>query len=319
MKRFLAKCLVGLVSASSAYVVFAVLAGASGLGDRVPNMSERRGGWGQSLRRFREIDRYQDLDVLIAGSSHVYRGYDTVLFREAGLNCFNMGSTAQAPLNTHFLLTRYLPDLKPRIVLLDVYAATFRGTGKESSYDLACNLEPSVELFGMIAASRSLLSSNVLLRRLGERLTGRPGSQTQNDYDGESYMPGGFVATHREWSPGRHPIESTTPAQRSARPHFLQLHFLEESIRLCQDSGAEVVLVRSPTTEAFRRADGSHDEFSKRMAYIAEKHGCVFWDFDDGHLSMEQATDFYDPHHLSAPGAAKFTGSLIHRMQESDL
>ena len=79
------------------------------------------GCYGHSLTRMREVKELSDIDVLIIGSSHAYRGIDPRIFKEKGLNTFNLGSSLQTPINTKILLKKYLDKLKPKLVIYVVY------------------------------------------------------------------------------------------------------------------------------------------------------------------------------------------------------
>src|SRR5262245_26702081 len=55
---------------------------------------------GQSVPQWQEFDQKEHYDVLVLGSSHAYRGYDPEHFAKRGLRMFNLGSTAQTPMNS---------------------------------------------------------------------------------------------------------------------------------------------------------------------------------------------------------------------------
>ena len=66
-----------------------------------------------SRLRFNEVRLYENLDILFIGSSHAYRTFDPRFFNSMGLRTFNLGSTAQTPLNTYYLLKIYAKSLNP--------------------------------------------------------------------------------------------------------------------------------------------------------------------------------------------------------------
>ena len=71
------------------------------------------GGIGFTLERIREAETAGPVDILFVGSSHAYRGFDPRIFAALGFTSFNLGTKAQSPLNTDFLLRRYWPRLQP--------------------------------------------------------------------------------------------------------------------------------------------------------------------------------------------------------------
>ena len=86
--------------------------------------------------KLKEAEKVKNIDVLIIGSSHAYRGYDTRIFNHAGLSAFNLGSDGQTPLSTEFLVKRYVKGLNPKFVIIDVYPVLLGNDGMESQLEL---------------------------------------------------------------------------------------------------------------------------------------------------------------------------------------
>ena len=78
-------------------------------------------------------------DVLIVGSSHAYRGIDPRILERDGITAFNLGSSAQTPINTKVLLHQYLEQINPKLVVYEAYAGTLAIDGVESSLDILSN------------------------------------------------------------------------------------------------------------------------------------------------------------------------------------
>src|SRR5690606_10648065 len=97
------------------------------------------GCYGHLNTRVKEIPNYKNVDILILGSSHAYRGFDTRIFKRNGIKAFNLGSSSQSPIQSHVLLSQYLDDLNPKLIVLEVYVGTLEIDGVESSLDLAAN------------------------------------------------------------------------------------------------------------------------------------------------------------------------------------
>ena len=58
----------------------------------------------QTLLANREVKHMRDIDLLFLGSSHTYRTFDPRFFDQFGWESFNLGSKAQSPLNTYYLV-----------------------------------------------------------------------------------------------------------------------------------------------------------------------------------------------------------------------
>ena len=79
---------------------------------------------GDSFLRFRELPAYNNVDVLFMGSSHTFRSFDPRLFSRHKLTSFNMGSRAQTPLNSYYLLRKHIAHLNPRLIIFETYYET---------------------------------------------------------------------------------------------------------------------------------------------------------------------------------------------------
>src|SRR5690606_4167572 len=76
------------------------------------------GCYGHLNTRVKEISKFQDVDILVLGSSHAYRGFDNRVFEKQGLKLFNLGSSSQSPMQTNILLNQYVDELNPKLVVL---------------------------------------------------------------------------------------------------------------------------------------------------------------------------------------------------------
>ena len=55
-----------------------------------------------------EIDTIKNVDIIFLGSSHAYRAFDPDIFQNHGFSSFNLGSSSQSPLNSYFLMKKYI-------------------------------------------------------------------------------------------------------------------------------------------------------------------------------------------------------------------
>ena len=62
------------------------------------------GCYGHTFTRMQDAQKTKNVDVLIVGSSHAYRGIDPRILQKDGISAFNLGSSAQTPINTKVLL-----------------------------------------------------------------------------------------------------------------------------------------------------------------------------------------------------------------------
>mgnify|MGYP003334488777 CR=1 FL=1 len=134
MKRFINRLLVFLAVVILAYPIVVILA------DQIIPHS-----WKCNLRyksksiiqyKLEDLKDEQDLDILFIGSFHCYRGFDTRIFKEEGFRAFNLGSSSQTPKETHLLLNKYLPQLKPKLIIYEVFPTCFELDGLEASLNM---------------------------------------------------------------------------------------------------------------------------------------------------------------------------------------
>ena len=104
-----------------------------------PNLNYRVAKGGHLYTRLKDIEHYSHVELLVIGSSHAYRGFDPRIFKKKGVEIFNLGSSAQTPIQTEILIKRYLDKLNPKVVLFEVYPGSLTSDGVESSLDLVSN------------------------------------------------------------------------------------------------------------------------------------------------------------------------------------
>src|SRR5215217_8103310 len=120
MKQFLGNCTRFAFFSIVAYAVLTIVTGSMNLGV-VNNLKFPIGGNGHLFSRLKELDTVKNVDILFLGSSHAYRGYDVRKFNRLGYSAFNLGSSAQTPVQTELLVKTYLAQLNPKVVILDIH------------------------------------------------------------------------------------------------------------------------------------------------------------------------------------------------------
>jgi len=80
-------------------------------------------------------------------------------------------------------------------------------------------------------------------------------------------------------------------------------HWLEEIIKLCQDEGIELWLVKTPSN-----LELEEKAMLNTVQATAAKYGVYFHDFNGDYDAIGlKETMFYDEHHLDALGASRFS------------
>ena len=273
----------------------------------VPLNIARRGD--STLLRFREIEEQKDLDVLFLGSSHCYRTFDPRFFSRHGLRTFNMGSTAQAPLNTYHLLKKHLPRLSPRVVVQEVYFGVLESSGYESLLDLLENTPLDRTLVDIAVGTGDFRALNGVLVRAFD-LTRPPLQEVAPAmYSGDLYVSGGFVERLRpksDWDP---------PTARPIEPRDEQLDYLVACAALARTRGARVVWVIQPMpTETLARYPNL-EAVRTLQRRTAEAAGVPLWDFNVK-MDLGDRGYYFDDDHLNQQGVERLNAKLLVELEQ---
>lgn len=289
------------------YCLSSIYIGEASLLDRLSlnYKTNERGGWGQTLRRFSEIEEYENIDILFAGSSHAYRGFDPRLFAAKGLTSFNMGTSAQTPLNTYFLLKRYLPTLKPKLIVLELYPEMLAVDGFESFKDLSVNLTISKELFEMAFELKSLQSFKILFSDYLKYTYGSNKYINQRPIEDENYIQGGYCETFI--------VRSKNELNNSVKciyPIDLQIKYLKKIFEYSKKKNIDMLIVVQPIPDDVRSKIENYKKLSSEISDLSKNYGVDFIDFNHL-LKLDSIKDFKDDDHVNANGVRKFNLSLI--------
>lgn len=254
---------------------------------------------GDTWQRFHEYDPKVRRDVVIIGSSHAYRGYDPSVFTQRGLSAFNLGSSAQSPLNSYFLIDHYLDSTNCPLLILDVYEGSMASSGLESTADLTQNQPNDAAALGMAWSLHDLRGLNMMaLRMLGRR---EVPYYTAPDYQGLGYCPMPDSIKLAAGPPGKNQV-------LAAR----QCHFFEKIVRLCRERGIRMV-VSSHFARADRRG-APHAALASYVDSVLAGTGIPYLDFSEA-PGIEDKNWFADNTHLNAAGARIFTGQLVDSLE----
>lgn len=255
---------------------------------------------GDSWTRFREFDPKRRYDVVIIGSSHAYRGYDPYVFTQRGHTAFNLGSSAQTPLNSYWLVKEYLDSANTRLLVLDVYEGVLQGTGLESTADLSQNQTSDAAALGMAWDLRDVRGLNMIaLRNLAQH--------SSPFYTDPAYAGLGFVP-----KPDSVKTDAPPPPDEPVVLKPRLQHFLEQTVALCRERGIPVV-VSSHYARRDRRGS-AHAVLAAYMAQALRGTGIPYVDFTEA-PGIEDRNWFLDHNHLNATGARIFTEQLADSLE----
>ena len=89
--------------------------------------------------------------------------FDVRIFNSHGYNSFNLGSSAQTPIQSEQLLRKYLSKLKPKLLVFEINPSSLTSDGLESTIDIICNSHLDMNTIQMAFETKSLKVINTLL------------------------------------------------------------------------------------------------------------------------------------------------------------
>ncbi|MCD6248777.1 MAG: tetratricopeptide repeat protein [candidate division Zixibacteria bacterium] len=262
------------------------------------------GGFGYTLNRYREIEEYQDIDILFLGSSRCYYSFAPHVFKRLGLTTFNMGTPSQTPLNTKYLLKRYFDQLNPKLTVFEVNLHTLAKDGVESFYDLMINTPMAWETAQMALATQHPHAVNAVVSRALSSITTPHDKFEMQDRPMDAYLPGGAVVAKN--------FNQEHFSEQPADVHIpdVQLEYLDDIIRMVRERGSELILVVAPVPKEWQPIITNYTEITTKIKNLAAGHGVRFYDFNQA-MTLDSRTDFKDFHHLNGNGAKIFSYDIL--------
>ncbi|MES2809139.1 MAG: hypothetical protein V4619_10965 [Bacteroidota bacterium] len=268
------------------------------------NLYYKVAGYGHSFTRFHEADTSkQPVDVLVVGSSHAYRGVDPRIFAQHNIKIFNLGSGSQTPIQTLYLLNRYIDKFKPKAVLYEALFTTFTGDGSEAAIDLYSNLRPfDKQLVDMAVKINSVQGYTTLFYAWLQQVFFNKSVHEPVKKAKDTYVKGGYV--EREVTVFKE-INSDTGVPSKFVFEKNQLEAFNEILALLKQKGVKLILFQTPVTKSF------FSQISDQQTYdnFLKDKGDGYYNFNYNRTFA--APDFYDSNHLNQNGVDKLDSLLI--------
>lgn len=309
MKKFIHSLLRFSIIAVLCYTGFNILFGLLLPSQLTKNLNYRIGSSGFLNTRVKEIAETKDIDVLVLGSSRTYRGFDPRIFLEKGLTMFNLGSSAQTPMQTEILINRYLLKLNPKLVIFEVSPGNFNSDGIESTTDLISNMEIGADLLQLASRLNHLKVYNTLIYAYFRNIFKMDANFIEDSVHGlDKYVHNGYV----ENSLTKNELKKTyTSARRSMRRE--QKEAFERIVAFLEDHSIEVVFVQAPMTNYRYQAATNNSEIDEYFKKFGK-----YYNFNNL-ISLSDEYDFSDSHHLSQTGVNKFNQYLIDKLIKEEI
>lgn len=292
MIRFLKNLVVFCFLALLLYIPSVLAAGIFLPEDLRPNIVSGTANVGFTKERLAEARITGRVDILILGSSHAYRGFDPRVFERSGIRIFNLGSTAQTPLQSDILLREYINDLDPGVVVLEVFPWTFTSDGMESSLDLMLQSDE--------IPFNELILKRPNLKMLSASIFDWMNMEQNRRIDlGDKYIRGGYAEmANRPFNQNWDNMEKWAWKEEQ----FQALGQLEDYL---SNKEIKLILVETPVSEHLYNSYPNRELFKNRMNEIAK-----YVDFNELDI-LSDSTHFYDSDHMNQPGVELFNRALI--------
>ncbi len=247
-------------------------------------------------------------DVIFVGDCEVYANFSPLeLYRQRGITSYVRGSSQQLIWQSYYVLKETFNYETPKAVVLNVNAMRYDQPVSEAYNRLTIDkMRWSAEKVGIIQASmmeeEDFLSYVFPILRYHSRFD----ELTTEDFQ---YL---FQVKDNTWN-GHLMNKSvkplgTLPTKRPLASYdFGEIcwDYLEKIRQLCEDNGAELILVKAPSVYPYW-----YEEYDAQIESYAAAHGLAFYNFLDvvEEIGIDYQVDTYDAGlHLNLSGAVKLS------------
>ena len=268
-----------------------------------PNLIYPLGWKGHLHSRVNEIPKYNNVDVLVLGSSHAYRGFDPRIFEKYDLTMFNLGSSGQSPAAGHVLLQRYLDDLSPKIILYVLPPGSFYSKGIESSLDVIANDQNDSHTAKLALRVNHLKTYNTFIYGSMRNLFRLDKNFVEPiNRESEKYIAGGYVEKHDR----NNILDEQT--EITWKLNEMQMEAFEENLKLFKERNIPFIILQTPVTENIYQAYENPEKYDELMNSYGEYHNF------NGEIDLNDTLHFYDSHHMNSTGVEIFNRYFLDEM-----
>ena len=305
MSKFVKSILLFTIFSTSFYVISILFWGK--FSPTKKNINYKIGIVGHSYTRLKEVNTKKDIDLLFFGSSHAYYGLDTRIFSKTGYNTFNLGTNNQTPYQTEILVNRYLDNLNPKLVVLDVCPVIFSRDGIESSLVYISNDKFRFDFIKLALKLNHLKVYNTLVYKIWrDILYDEINTFSENTLDdGEKYIEGGFVENKMKYyKPEKHEKKKWIYNDKI-------FESFSNAIKEIKKRNVKFILIQTPITSNFYNSYSNNQEFDDEM----KKYG-TYYNFNEI-MQLNDTIHFQDPNHLNKLGIKIFNNKLLDVLNEN--
>lgn len=257
------------------------------------------------IRKFFELDTVSNVDVMVVGSSHAYRGFDPRLWEEQGLKLFNLGSSSQSFVQTWQIVEEKLHVLEPKLAIIEVNPYMLESDGLESTLGLLPKTETTDEGIRTVLLTNNILAYNAFVYDLYREIC-KPPLLATRDVKGHKYIKGGFV--EREMMTFK---SGAVHQETSININCVQELALRRTINTLEENNVQILLIQAPIT----KEKYSSIRNSEKLNRFFSAFGHPYYNFNL-HTDFDSELEFYDSHHLNQAGVIHFQELIFRNVRE---
>ena len=307
MKQFFKKILLFVPFCFALYLIGIVVWGEFIPSKYINNLRYKIGSIGQMQLRLQEAKRIKNVDILFIGSSAAYRGFDTRIFKKYGINSFNLGSSAQTPIQTLYLLRRYLMEINPKLLVIDANPLMLSIDGTESALDIISNDSFNKGMVDMALSLNSLKVYHTLLYAWYASVFGEDKPPIDTVRNGDKYISGGFVEHELAF------FKHINYEKQEWEYRKIQLRAFDKIIEYLKTIGVKYIIVQTPITPKLY-ASFANNSF---IDSFLEKRGS-YYNFNQL-ITLNDSLHFLDANHLNQQGVEIYNNKLAEILFKDNL
>ena len=301
MTKFIKHIILFLFSAIMIYIILLLFCTRIISVDSIFNIKYKVGNQHFYTNTMNDITQYKNSQVLFLGSSHAYRGFDNRIFNQSDISSFNLGSSAQSPVQTLMLLNKYLDILNPEIVVYEICPRSLSSDGLESALEIISSEKIDLHVFKMAIDINNIKLYNTLLYAWYLEIFDLTplviSKKTLNTKD--TYISGGFVERRMKYYS---PVKIDN---KDWEINDKQLNKFNGVVQLLKSKGISLIIVQSPVTDSEYNSFNHNKEFDSIMSAYSS-----YYNFNKI-IHLNDSLHFYDSHHLNQSGVKIFNNNLI--------
>ncbi len=281
--------------------------------DRLLSRKSTEGWWNVTAK----IDGFynspkEEYDVIYFGSSNTYCSFNPLaIWEKTGVKSYVFATQQQPVWATYHYMEDAFKRQTPDVAVMDVLMLSKNEEYYDDgvNYTFCDNMPFSVNKLKLVETSAPKGERFNLMCRF-MKYHSRWNELEKQDFiyrkkNMSDYSKGFYVLTSEFDTGAREDVSKENGIEELSEKN---LKYLNKIIDLCEESGTELLLVKTPSN-----ATCEEKRYYNAVELLAEERGVAFTDYNECYdeIGLDKKHDFYDETHLNVRGAGKFTEYFI--------